>query len=130
MADYRVFVTDHNIRPQGLELLKAHGAKLTVLQAYSPPEPVLKAAADVDAIFARVAQITADVVRASPNLKIVSRHGVGYDNVDVDTCTRLGIVVTISGDANSDAVSEYAFTNLMAVARKLTLANAEVKSGI
>ncbi len=128
MADHRVLVTDHNIHPQGLDLLEAHGVELTVLQAYSSPETVLKAAADVDAILARVSRITADVVQASPNLKIVSRHGVGYDNVDA--CTRLGIAVTISGDANSEAVSEYAFTNLMAVARKLTQANAEVKSGL
>ena len=130
MTDHRVLVTDHNIRPEGLELLKEHGAELTVLQAYSSPKTVLKAAADVDAILARVSRITADIVKTSPNLKIVSRHGVGYDNVDVDACTRLGIAVTISGDANSEAVSEYAFTNLLAVARKLTKANAEVKSGL
>ena len=130
MANYKVLVTDHNIRPEGLELLRDNGADLIVLQAYSRLEQVIEAAADADAILARVARITAGAVRASPNLKVVSRHGVGYDSVDVEECTRLGVAVTTSGDANSEAVSEYAFTNLMAAARKLTRSNWEVKSGV
>ena len=106
MAHYKVLVTDHSIRPEGLELLKDSGADLIVLQAYSRSEQVIKAAADVAAILARVSRITANVVRASPNLKVISRHGVGYDNVDVEECTRLGIAAATSGDSNSEAVSE------------------------
>ncbi len=130
MPKPKVLITDHNVRPEGLDLLKENGVDLTILQAYSKPERVIEAANDVDGMLARVARISMDVLRVSPKLKIVSRHGVGYDNVDVEECTRLGIAVTTSGDANSEAVSEYAFAHMMAIARHLTRAVTEVKSGV
>ena len=105
MSNFKVLVTDHNIRPDGLDLLKESGAKIEILQAFSPQKTLVEASQVVDGILARAATITKDVL-TSPNLKVVSRHGVGYENVDVEECTRLGIAVTISGDANSQAVSE------------------------
>lgn len=127
MSNFKVLVTDHNIRPDGLDLLKENGAEVEILQAFSPQETLVEASRDVDGILARAATITKDVL-SSPNLKVVSRHGVGYENVDIEECTRLGIAVTISGDANSQAVSEHAFALLMAAARNLVVANRIVQS--
>lgn len=125
--DYKVLIIASSIRPEGVKMLEAV-ASLSYLPAYSPEEDTVEAARDVDAILARVATITKPVVRASPKLKIVARHGVGVDAVDVEECTRLGIVVTTTGDANSEAVSEHAFAGLLAVARWLAIADASVKS--
>ena len=127
MSNFKVLVTDHNIRPDGLDLLRESGAKIEILQAFSPQKTLVEASRVVDGILARAATITKDVL-TSPNLKVVSRHGVGYENVDVEECTRLGIAVTISGDANSQAVSEHAFALLMAAARNLVVANRIVQS--
>ena len=125
---YKVLVTDASIRPEGLEMLEAV-ASLTILQSYSPEAEVVRAVQGADAILARTSVISEAVIRASPKLKIVSRHGVGVDNVDVDACTRHGVMVTITGDANSQAVSEHAFSCFLAVARKVTLANRHVREG-
>lgn len=118
----KVLITDHNVRPEGLDLLREADIDLEILQAFSPKDVLVEAARDVDGILARAAVITEDVL-TSPDLKIVSRHGVGYETVDVDACTRLGIAVTISGDANAQAVSEHAFALIMAVARNLRTAD-------
>ncbi|AWT59518.1 MAG: Hydroxypyruvate reductase [Candidatus Moanabacter tarae] len=130
MFKHKVLVPDHNVRAEGLDLLQDNGIELTVLQSYSRPEKVIDSSKDVAAILARVTQINKEVLTASPKLKIVSRHGVGYDNVAIDECTKLGIAVTTTGDANSEAVSEYAFAQLISLARHLTRAANEVKSGI
>ena len=126
--DHKVLIIASFIRPQGVRMLEA-SASLAYLPAYATEEDTVEAASDVDAILARVATITKPVVRASPKLKIVARHGVGVDSVDVEECTRLGVVVTTTGDANSEAVSEHAFASLLAVARQLTIADADIKAG-
>jgi len=128
MKPYQILITDAAVRPEGLEMLK-EVAELRQLPPYSSPEALVGAAKEVDAILARTAVISKAVINASSKLKIVSRHGVGVDNVDVAECTRLGIVVAITGDANSQAVSEHAFGGMLAVARKLAQANAHIRSG-
>src|SRR5262245_42767737 len=125
---YKVLIADPAIHPAGLELLEA-ATELIILPSYAPLEAVIAAAREVEAILARTAKIPAAVVRAAPKLKIVSRHGVGVDSVDVAECTRQGVVVTITGEANAAAVSEHAFGMLLALANKLVQAHASVKAG-
>jgi D-3-phosphoglycerate dehydrogenase / 2-oxoglutarate reductase len=57
------------------------------------------------------------VPEAAPRLKIVSRHGVGFDNIPVEYCTRRGIPVTIVGHVNAIAVAEQIPFLLLAAAR-------------
>jgi D-3-phosphoglycerate dehydrogenase len=125
---FNVLITDASIRPEGIEMLEAV-ASLTVLQSYTPEAGIIEAAREADAILARAAVISEAVIQAAPKLKIVSRHGVGVDNVDVAACTRQGVLVSITDDANSEAVSEYAFGLLLAVARKVAQANAHIRAG-
>ena len=127
MPDHKVLVTDHNVRPEGIDQLRENGVEIEILQAFSPHDVLVNASRDVDGILARAADISSDVL-TSPNLQIVSRHGVGYENVDIEACTELGIAVTISGDANSQAVSEHAFALLMAGARNLRTAHSIVQA--
>ncbi len=127
-SEFRVLVADDTIRPEGIRMLE-EVASLTTLPAYSTEEQLLDAVRDADAILSRTAMISGSVVAAAPRLQIVSRHGVGLDYVDVEACTQHGVIVTITGDANSQAVSEHAFASLMAVARQLILAAADLRSG-
>ena len=126
--EYKVLVADDSIRPEGIRMLK-EVAWVTALPAYPSEEELVDAAQDVDAILSRSAVISSPVIGASPKLKIVSRHGVGLDYVDVEACTGHGVLVTITGDANSEAVSEHAFGCLCAVARKIAIADAGIRSG-
>ena len=82
----------------------------------------------VNAIIAGVDEVTERVIeKATPTLKIIARHGVGVDNVDLVAAKKYGIVVTNTPHANSIAVAELTIALMLALAKNLTLINAKVK---
>src|SRR5437763_12495669 len=104
------------------------GAELE-LAADSSPASVMKLAADADAVLVTYAKINADMIRQMKKVRIISRFGIGVDNVDIPAATRAGIVVTKVPDYCIDEVSDHAMALLLALARKITLANAQVHAG-
>ena len=73
-------------------------------------------------------KVTADILNAGARLRVVGRAGVGVDNVDVETATRRGIVVLNAPGGNTVSTAEHAFSLLLAVARKIPQADANVRS--
>ncbi|MFH1086791.1 MAG: hydroxyacid dehydrogenase [Chloroflexota bacterium] len=126
---HKVLIIASSIKPEGLRLLEPL-AQIATLGDYATAAETAAAARDVDAILARTGKITREVIAAAPRLRIVARHGVGYDNVDVAACTERGIAVTITGDANSEAVSEHAMALILASARQLTKADRALRAGM
>ncbi len=63
VSNFKVLVTDHNIRPDGLDLLKESGAEVEILQAFSPQKTLVGASRDVDGILARAATMTYSLPR-------------------------------------------------------------------
>ena len=84
---------------------------------HEAPEVLAAEVAGADALTVRVGELTEEVLDAAPNLCVISRHGVGYDNVPVDYCTKRGIAVAITADANSTSVAEHAIHLMLAAAR-------------
>ena len=127
MADtkFRVVVIGA-LRSEGLQRLESV-AQITALADYATEADLIDIVGDVDAILARTGLISRSVIEAAGRLRIVSRHGVGVDNVDIEACTGHGVLVTITGDANSGSVSEHAFGLMLAAARELPAADAAVK---
>jgi len=74
-----------------------------------------------------VEPVTRRVIEAAPKLKVIARHGVGYDNVDVKAATERGIVVTIA-PVNIETVADMTFALLLCLARKICQADWYVKS--
>ncbi|MGI6703725.1 MAG: phosphoglycerate dehydrogenase [Clostridia bacterium] len=72
---------------------------------------------------------TRKALEAAPNLKVISRMGVGYDSIDVPAATEKGVGVTITVAANAPDVAEYAFTMMLALSRKLKEADKLVRGG-
>lgn len=125
---WQVVFTDGSIRRPALDLL-APTCDVRVLDAY-PSEAVLAAAcADADAVLARLGTVTRAVLAAAPRLRIVARHGVGVDAVDLAAATERGIVVTTTGSENAAAVAEYTFALLLALARHVVAADAGMRAG-
>jgi|SRR5438105_1949122 len=93
------------------------------------PEAIVRAAAGADALLVTYAKITADTIARMPRCRIISRFGIGVDNVDVPAATEAGIVVTRVPDYCIDEVSDHAMALLLALARKIPLANAQVHAG-
>lgn len=84
---------------------------------------------DVDGITVRTADITANIIKNSPNLKVVSRFGVGYDSIDVPAMDAHGIPLTIVGTANSVAVAEAALYMMLELAKEGFKHDQEVRKG-
>ena len=99
------------------EIVEKAGYELVVLEKYTDKSELLKAVADVDAIIIRSDKITAEVIEAAKNLKIVVRAGAGYDNVDLAAATARKIVVMNTPGQNSNAVAELAIGLMIFMAR-------------
>ena len=126
-----VVMTAPRLAPQAVALLEAAGATLH----YMPPFP---SAADVAAlagkmgavaILSRQGPVTAAVMDAAPGLRVVARHGVGVDDVDLIEAARRGIVVTRAPGSNTQAVAEHALALMLALAKDLPALSAQVAGG-
>ena len=82
------------------------------LDTYAPHMPA------ADALLLRTQPLPADLISASPRLRIVARHGVGYDAVDVEALNARKIPLAIVGDVNSRAVAEHTLMLMLSCARR------------
>jgi D-3-phosphoglycerate dehydrogenase/(S)-sulfolactate dehydrogenase len=83
----------------------------------------------VDAVLLRGEVFDRDKIMSSPRLKIIARHGVGFDNVDLDAATDAGVWVTITPGRNSRAVAEHVFALTLALARNIPTAAGRTRAG-
>jgi len=93
------------------------GHECLLLEKYTDKSQLLEAVANVEAIIIRSDLITAEVIEAAKNLKIVVRAGAGYDNVDLKAATAKGVVVMNTPGQNSNAVAELVLAMMLFVAR-------------
>ena len=125
---YRVLVTDYVwptldreqavLEPVGVELIPAPSGD---------EETLARLAADVDGIMTCFASVTPAVVRASAQLKVIARYGIGVDNIAVDVATGRDVVVTNVPDYCVEEVAEHALALLFACARRLTVYDRAVR---
>jgi D-3-phosphoglycerate dehydrogenase len=108
------------IHPDAIALMRsAAGVTVEVLDPVTP-ESLHARIAEADAITVRLARIDAALIARAPRLRIVARHGVGYDAVDVPALTARGIPLTITPEANAGSVAEHALMLMLACARRVT----------
>ncbi len=123
---WNVLVTSSAVAKAGQraqERLRNAGCKLIFPQTFGPlkTDGLLNMLNGMDAVIASVDPYNPAVLQspAAARLKIISRWGVGYDSIDVLTATRLGIVVTYTPGMLDDAVADYTFAMLLALARRV-----------
>ena len=98
-------------------IVEEAGYELALLEKYTDKAQLLESVADVDALIIRSDKVTAEVIAAAPQLKIVVRAGAGYDNVDLAAATARGIVVMNTPGQNSNAVAELAIAMMIYISR-------------
>ena len=98
-------------------IVEAAGYELCLLEKYTDVQQFYDAVADVDALIVRTDKVTAQVVDAAKNLKIVVRAGAGFDNLDLAACTANNIVAENTPGQNSNAVAELAIGMMIYMAR-------------
>jgi len=85
---------------------------------------------DADALLVRSAtKVTAQLLEAAKNLRVIGRAGVGVDNVDLDAATRKGVLVMNTPGGNAISVAEHTMTMLLAMAHPVAQADASMKAG-
>jgi D-3-phosphoglycerate dehydrogenase len=116
------------LHPSGLELLRAAPVTYDYVEDISEPsyQPHL---AKADGLVIRTQPLSAASIAKAPNLRIVSRHGVGYDAVDVPALNTRGIPLCIVGDVNSSGVAEHAMMLILAATHRLVAADRATRAG-
>jgi D-3-phosphoglycerate dehydrogenase / 2-oxoglutarate reductase len=130
MAQLQVAVSDSvfpNLDPARAVLSKI-GAQLRLAEGPTP-EAILRVARDADALLATYAKITAEMIRQMTRCRIISRFGIGVDNVDIPAASERGIVVTKVPDYCIDEVSDHTMALLLSAVRKIPFANSMVHAG-
>ncbi len=92
-------------------------------------DELLEVLPECDGYLAGLDQVTGKVLRACPNLKAISRYGVGYERVDLAVANEMGIMVSNTPGANSQAVGELAFGMMLALARHMIPLDQDTKNG-
>ena len=84
---------------------------------------------DCDGASIRTAKLTSDVIEAANNLKIISRHGVGYDNIDLEASKKNNLTLAITATANAVAVAEHVMFMLLNISKRKNMYDDSVKTG-
>jgi D-3-phosphoglycerate dehydrogenase len=117
------------LHPEGMRLLHARPDLEIVVPDSIERATLLRDVADADAIAVRLTRVDADLIAAGPKLQIVSRHGVGFDTIDVEAATRAGVVVATVGLANAPSVTEHTVAMILALAKRLPEFDRAVRTG-
>ncbi|RME69229.1 MAG: phosphoglycerate dehydrogenase [Nitrospirae bacterium] len=124
----KVLVSD-NISEKGVELMKKAGLKVDVKTGLSPEE-LKQIIGEYHGLVIRSAtKVTAEIIEAAKNLKVIGRAGSGLDNVDKEAATKRGIVVMNTPGGNTITTAEHTIALMFALARNIPQATASMKEG-
>ncbi len=124
---YKVLLPQDITEP-GKAFLRDHGCEVLVGTA-ADPATIAREAADCDAILARTARLDREVIDAAPRLRVIGRHGIGVDNIDVIHCEHKGIYVTYAPLSNSASVAEHTLFLMLSCARNAKAVDRAFRDG-
>jgi D-3-phosphoglycerate dehydrogenase / 2-oxoglutarate reductase len=124
----RVLITD-SLSPVAVEMLEAAGLEADVQTGKSADELKALAAGAHGWLIRSGTRITADLLDAAPDLRVVGRAGVGVDNVDLQAATRRGVLVLNTPDGNTLSTAEHTCAMILALARQIPQAHASLREG-
>src|SRR5258706_5393391 len=124
----KVLISD-KLSPAAVAIFKERGVEADVKTGLSKDE-LIKIIDGYDGLAIRSAtKVTAEVIRAAKNMKVIGRAGIGVDNVDIPAATAAGIIVMNTPFGNSITTAEHAIALMMALARDIPAANASTHAG-
>lgn len=115
-----------DIAPEGKKFLTERGYEIKVGSGASEQD-IIRDVADCEAILLRTAPVTRAVLEAGKKLKVVARHGAGYNNVDLEAASELGIWVTNAPDSTTNSVAEFTMGAIIAAAKRTHLLSKAMK---
>lgn len=128
----RVLVTHDRLAENAIQLLNAHDVDVFFSPAYAPSEQVAERAAQlqVDALIVRQGRVDEAIIAASPRLRVIAKHGVGVDNIDLHAAASRNIPVIRAMGSNSRAVAEHTIALALTLLKDIPRLDGAVKAGI
>jgi D-3-phosphoglycerate dehydrogenase len=117
-----------SIHELGWEVLRSQGHSIIEVTDVSANN-LKKELADVSGIVLRTAQMPNEVINACPDLQIIARHGVGYDNVDLNYLNKKKIALGVTGTANAVSVAEHVMTFFLQLTKNIHLSDELTRKG-
>tara|TARA_B110000438_G_scaffold301345_1_gene356000 strand:+ start:831 stop:1802 length:972 start_codon:yes stop_codon:yes gene_type:complete len=116
------------IHKDGWKILEQNNYDVFEIKNFTK-ENIIKQLQNVTAVGLRTATLKKDILMHCPDIKIISRHGVGYDNVDLDYLNEHYQALGITGTSNAISVAEHVMTMFMYLAKKINKSNELVRNG-
>ena len=130
MADGKKILIAEDVTGSGIDRLKQKYQVESDWDLWKKIPQLKDALRDADALLVRnQTKVNADLLAQARLLKIIGRAGAGYDNIDVEAASQVGVVVCYSPEENAVSVAEHVFGFLLALARKIPGADRSVKNG-
>ncbi|WP_158743755.1 2-hydroxyacid dehydrogenase [Acidisphaera sp. L21] len=131
MPQFNVVMTAPRLAEAAVAVLEHAGCTIHYMQAYPSAEAVAEQvrACTADAVLTRQGPVMAIAMDASPKLRVIARHGVGVDDVDLAAAAARGIVVTRAPASNTPAVAEHTIAMVLALAKQLRPIGAALAAG-
>ena len=129
MSDKKKILIIQNINEAGPKLLTNHpDYEFEIIENINDPN-LKEKIIDCDGVSLRTAKLTAEIIGYGKKIKIISRHGVGYDNIDLNICKEREITVAITATANAVAVAEHVMFMLLSISKRKSMYDDSVKTG-
>lgn len=123
----KILVSD-SISKKGIDALQSRKNVKVDVRPKLPKEELAGIIGDYDALIVRSeTKVTKEIIEKADKLKVIGRAGVGIDNVDVESATKKGIVVMNTPEGNTVSAAEHTISLILALSRKIPLANASLK---
>ncbi|NLC10890.1 MAG: hydroxyacid dehydrogenase [Firmicutes bacterium] len=117
-----------SIHEEGINILRQFGE--VQIAADTGEETLVKAVADADALVVRSSQVTGKIIQAGKRLKVIGRHGIGLDNIDLEAASRCKVAVVNTPEANVLSVAEHVIASMLYLCKKLPQSDKALRSGV
>ena len=129
MSNKKKILIIQKVHEKGMELINNHSNFDVEVTDDTSLENLKLKLKDCDGASIRIAKLPGEVIEKAKNLKIISRHGVGYDNIDLKTAKEKDIKITITANANAVTVAEHVMFVLLNIAKRKDLFDKTVREG-
>lgn len=106
-----------DVNEKGRKILEENNCNI-LISGSEDPEKCRKLLKNAEGIFTRNENVSREIIDMAPNLKVIAKHGVGYDNIDIDYATKKKIQVVYVPKGNLESVADMAMLHILASARK------------
>ena len=129
MSDKKKILIIQSIHEEGINILKNNSEYEFEITDNLDEENLKLKISDCDGVSIRTAKLSSGVINSSKKLKVISRHGVGYDNIDLVSSKENNITLTITATANAVAVAEHVMFMLLNISKRKDMYDKTVRTG-